>query len=155
MKNTKSTPNVAVGTVKKSIEMISLAWSSRNVCQLSDGGICRMRSRISFEITGLPRRPPPFHHPAQPEALSVPPDDRFCLDDRQGLPPVASNPRKQNPKESVHPLKAWLLNSPLWGRRDDDEGPSSRWPGPLRSEGRDKGAEKGEQHASKPIDVIG
>jgi hypothetical protein len=38
MRKTKRTLNVAVGTVKKSIETISFAWFSGNVRQFCEGG---------------------------------------------------------------------------------------------------------------------
>ena len=50
IKKTKSTRKVAVGTVKKSIDTMSLAWFSKKVRQVWEG--CMRRRTMHFETDG-------------------------------------------------------------------------------------------------------
>ena len=54
--------------------------------------IRRIRPRIFFETAGLPGLPPVPSNPRQPEALAVPGDHRFRLDDDKGGAPISPSP---------------------------------------------------------------
>ena len=55
-RKTNNTLNVAVGTVKKSTETISLAWFFRNVRQLWEGGL-RLRTMYFETVAWLSLMP--------------------------------------------------------------------------------------------------
>jgi hypothetical protein len=81
----------------------------------------------------------------------VPPDDRLGLDDRQRLPPVFPDPRKEDPEKSVRLAKAWFLGSPLPDGKLVAKGQVFKRQVVLRTEGRVQGAEWGEKHVGEPI----